>query len=86
MPGEPCELETVALVPHQVPQAGVAQRLGIVATHTLACNGSIRWKTLTVVESVPCGVNCRHSWCLMHKSFGGCLFVYQLWKCVSAGS
>ena len=39
MPGEPCELETVALVPHQVPQAGVAQSLGIIATHTLACNG-----------------------------------------------
>ena len=53
MPGEPCELEAVALVPHQVPQAGVAQSLGIVATHTLACNGSMRWKTLTVVSLRP---------------------------------
>ena len=50
MPGEPCELETVALVPHQVPQADVAQSLGIVATHTLACNGSICWKNLTMVS------------------------------------
>ena len=25
MPGEPCELETVALVPHKVPEAGVAK-------------------------------------------------------------
>ena len=44
MPGEHCELETVALVPNynQVPQAWVAQSLGIIATHSLACNGSIR--------------------------------------------
>ena len=53
MPGEPRELETVALVSHQVPQAGVAQSLGIVATHTLACNGSIYWKTSTVVSLRP---------------------------------
>ena len=53
MPGEPCELETVALVPHQVSQAGMAQSLGIVATHTLACNGSTRWKTVTVVSLCP---------------------------------
>ena len=50
MPGKPCELETVALVPHQVPQAGVTQSLDIVATYTLACNGSIRWKTFTVMS------------------------------------
>ena len=31
-------------------------------------------------ESVPCGVNCRHSWCLVHKSLGdACL-------CTSCGS
>ena len=53
MPGEPCELETVALVSHQVPETGVAQSLGIIAAHTMACNGSIHWKTLTVVSLYP---------------------------------